>query len=252
MSDAEARSLEGAKDAPVGPRIQLSKNGTGADMSGSAPSAVARRKHHRKKDAESASAKPLSPLRQDATGTVTEAAPSTASVSDEAPSSSSACSSTDSTPFLPVATQDGAAPVVPDTKTPLLAQLPKDIAAVRSSSALPVSRTPDSTSGCPLPKAQQSSSMVCHSFFSVCLFSEFFGLLVCMFFLSFLHVCCIWIQRRVVCVQSRWCSCFCPHVAALGNMDMMEDETRTVCPFDPESSVAIFVCNDCATPNLLL
>ena len=194
MSDAEPRSLEGTKDVPVGPRIQLSKNGPMTDMPGATPGAPARRKHHRKKDAESGTAKPLSPLRQDATGTVSEA---TASASDDAPSSSSACSSTDGTPLL-VTVPDGVTPVAPDAKTPTLAQLPKDIAAVRSSTALPVSRTPDTASGAPLPKAQQSASMVCpflhplFFFFFVCLFAgglgggrlHFFSFLFCMFVAS--------------------------------------------------------------------
>ena len=207
MSDAEARSVEGARDAPVGPRIQLSKGGTPTDMSGSAPGAPARRKHHRKKETEGASAKPLSPLRQDATGAVTEAAPGTVPVSEEALSSSSACSSTDGTPLLTAATQDGPALVIPDTKTPLLAQLPKDIAAVRSSSALPVSRTPDSASGCPLPKAHQSSSMVCHaspSLFLLCLFAGIFGacLLACNFF-PFSSACLFHQQARMMVCPSR-------------------------------------------------
>ena len=193
MSDAEPRSLEGTKDVPVGPRIQLSKNGPMTDMPGATPGAPARRKHHRKKDAESGTAKPLSPLRQDATGTVSEA---TASASDDAPSSSSACSSTDGTPLL-VTVPDGVTPVAPDAKTPTLAQLPKDIAAVRSSTALPVSRTPDTASGAPLPKAQQSASMVCRFlhplFFFSCAsllgvwggsFACFFSFLFCMFVAS--------------------------------------------------------------------
>lgn len=219
MSDAEQRSLEGTKDAPVGPRIQLPKAGPAADMSATPPNAPARRKHHRKKDAEGAPAKQPSPLRQDATGAISEAVPASDPASDKASSSSSASSSTSGTPLTPASTVDGATPVVPDAKTPLLAQLPRDVATVRSSSALPVSRTPDSASVGPISKVQQSSSMVC----CCLLFSRACLLLVCIFVfcccesVSFLHQSCMVVSEDYCGATSPLCA----HTVVLEHVDMV-------------------------------